>query len=253
MIPWLQLVWGRPWVRLPDWLFSVRIPGPPQYDSGSKGAVIRTAWQRFQADSPGVVVLDGDVAVDACDVVAVESAIARDPGCVWAVACRMWRQAAPDEALRQVPDSDEWRAAVGECPDAEWLGPGPDGQAVARVRRRPTGAFSHRVLEAGRWRWGRLDDDDLAAFGLGCTYLPWALAARIEALDAWDRVVFPSDDLALSRAAALAPVIRARLVPGVEAKHLHWDRACVDELASPAPVSVRSAVTEYAQAEVSTG
>lgn len=209
-------------VRLPGCITPRIIPVDRQHPTGWKGGLIRATW-RENPDAPGAVFVDGDTALDPPVARAVDAAIASDPACVWTCACRMWGAARSDvvEAHVRPEQVEAVKATMRWNPDDEWARPG-----VLRVKPRPAGCYAHRVIENGKARWGRLDDDRVDGFGLGCTYLPWRLCEAVERRGAWDRLVFPRDDLVLSMIAAEEGV-GARLVPGVEVMHLHWDAGAV--------------------------
>lgn len=230
MLPWTQLAWHRPVVHLPSFIRSVKIPlGADR--AGWKGGAIRQRWLEYRDQAPGGVYVDGDTALDPLDVLAMERAVASDPGAVWTMACRMW--GATDDQL--IPDIDIENATTKELeqmwwsnrenPGAVWL-----NDNTLMLYGRKAGEFAHRVIVNDKARWGRMDDDYIDMFGLGCTYLPNALVERVEQVNGWEIVSFPIDDIALSRFCWQEPRISARLVPGREVCHVHWDVDNVEQV-----------------------
>jgi len=214
-LPFYQLVWGeRPVVQLRGCIRPLRIPAPPEHPQGWKGGCLRDIYRECRGWAPGAVVVDGDTAIDPRHVAAMADAVRAEPGSVWTVACRIWGLAGDARVTLRL-DGEVARDAprLAGAPD------GPDGRPVAE---RPPGVLAHRVLEGERTRWGRADDDRIDLFGLACTYLPVALLERVDRTDRWGELVFPVDDLVLSLVAREAPPVPARLVPGVEAVHVHW-------------------------------
>ena len=214
-LPFYQLVWGeRPVVQLPDCIRPLRIPAPPEHPQGWKGGCLLDIYRECHDWAPGAVVIDGDTAIDPRHVVALADAVRAEPGSVWTVACRIWGLASDTRITLRLEE--------GVARDASRLTGAPDDPDGRSVAERPPGVLAHRVLVGERTRWGRADDSRVDLFGLGCTYLPMALLERVDRTDRWDELVFPVDDLVLSLIAREVPPIPVRLVPGVEAVHVHW-------------------------------
>lgn len=232
MVPWVQLCWGQAVCHLPPPIFPVLVPATAEHPRGWKGDAIRRVWALTRGAHPGAVYIDGDSAIEPPAVAAMERAIRSDPGSVWTAAVRIWIPSHPgtdcDVSALTSEQLADLRDVVAMNPDARWT-----GEATYRAERRPRGVYAHRVWvpEEGRMRWGRPDDDRVELFGLGCTYLPNALCERVEAMGLWDAIEFPRDDRHLSMIAwGVAPRIPARLAPGCEVAHLHWDLGAVQEL-----------------------
>ena len=183
---------------------------------------MRDQWTGYRDKAPGGVFVDGDTALDPLDVLAMERAVASDPGAVWTMACRMWGatedQIIPHLAHLTDADRERMQWSNRENPGAVWI-----DRSTLMLYGRKAGELAHRVFVNDKARWGRLDDDHIDLFGLGCTYLPNALLERVEQLHGWDIVSFPVDDIALSRICWQKPRIAARLVPGRDVCHVHWD------------------------------
>ncbi len=64
----------------------------PEYPTGRKGLVMAAGWEVLgkRAKSQGMLVLDGDVAVDPSHVATMLAAIDSDPGCVWTAPVKIW-------------------------------------------------------------------------------------------------------------------------------------------------------------------
>jgi hypothetical protein len=234
-LPWFQLVWRHPAVHLPPCVRPFLVPRTDRHPRGFKGAALLQFWLDTRDSHPGFVVVDGDTALDARAVVAVEAVALSEPGSVWTAACRLWghpTDSIPPEGLEFEPSPDDLASGGGmarhleDNPDWSWTGP----RAIT-LWRRPSGVLAHRVYENGRARWGRPDDDRVDIFGFGCTYLPGALMEAVDRAGRWDELHFPVDDLVLSRIAREAG-IPARLVPGIEVVHVHWSEYDVGRLSA---------------------
>lgn len=88
----LQVNWDRralP-IRLPDF-HQLHIGPEPGYPAGRKGLQLAGAWRQLAgATTSGMLLLDGDVAVDLLDLAAMKAAIHRDPAVVWTAPVRLW-------------------------------------------------------------------------------------------------------------------------------------------------------------------
>jgi len=218
---WLQLVWRRPEVSLPPPIRPVLIPATTEHPRGWKGDVLRQAWQVYGGRYPGVVVLDGDVAIEPDSVLAMDLAIRSAPEDVWTAPVRAWASPIRDHYAWDLGDApqvvrDAIAGIAALAPDALW-----DGQRLT-LRPRAVGSWVHRVREPGGIRWGRPDDKSVDLWGLGCTYLPNRLLERVDRIRAWDAVEYPIDDLVLSLVAQAQPPIPAHLVPECRVLHMHW-------------------------------
>jgi hypothetical protein len=247
--PWIVTVWQVPRVWLPPEIQQLRIPyDAERTPAGDKGAVFRAAWLHWRGYSPGLVVMDSDIAIEPDGVATMERYIAQDEGCVWAAPYRLWEgntvfppgvyDGAPGDAGDEIvnlvePDAEEeWLADNRDHPD-RWFVRRPDGRLEMHTKGRPDGVWAHRVFEPDtqsqlpgrtlrRCRWGRLDDDRIDRFGFGCTYVPHAVWERIESLGLWPLIRTPHADTNTSRIACLEPAIPARLAREVRVMHLHY-------------------------------
>ena len=183
-IVWTQFVWKRhPAVHLPPQIQPLYIDPQPGYPHGHKGRVMRQAWRRYQTQSPGLVFVDGDVAIDPWDIRAMNTAIRQRSEAVhtgWA-----------------------------------WLWP------VDPVHESPMA--SHRSWHHGEAMWGATHPDGrVDYFSFNCTYVPNGLFAYVEQTQQWDRLVFPWADTRLSEMAQQAQ-IPAYVVSECRPKHIHWE------------------------------
>lgn len=77
-------------IRLPDF-HELHIGPEPGYPAGRKGLQLAGAWRQLAgATTDGLLLLDGDVAVDALDLAAMRHAIHAEPGIVHTAAVRLW-------------------------------------------------------------------------------------------------------------------------------------------------------------------
>lgn len=73
--------------------FDLVVKAEPGAPFGRKGAQMEAAWQQLRANScAGMLVLDGDVAVDPLDYAAMGEAIGAEPRLVHVGAMRLWPQ-----------------------------------------------------------------------------------------------------------------------------------------------------------------
>jgi hypothetical protein len=73
--------------------FPLYVNPEPGFPVGRKGFVLAAAWRCFGQrgqDVDGLLILDGDVAIDPVHMTQMYAAINSDPGKVWTAACRIW-------------------------------------------------------------------------------------------------------------------------------------------------------------------
>jgi hypothetical protein len=72
--------------------FPIHVTPEPEYPVGRKGLMMASAWETLgkRANCDGMIVLDGDVAVDPTHVAAMFDAIDADPQVVWTAPVRIW-------------------------------------------------------------------------------------------------------------------------------------------------------------------
>lgn len=88
----IRLDWDRTAMHLPVREFIDLHFGPePGYPFGRKGLQMAGAWRQLAGDdTPGMLILDGDVAVDPFDVAVMLLAIDADPCSVLTAPARIW-------------------------------------------------------------------------------------------------------------------------------------------------------------------
>lgn len=119
-----QLDWcGTALPRLPTYVRVPVAPGPGA-PAGMKGREILGAWRQLsQPDFAGMLLLDGDVAIDPVDHVAMLAAIDAEPGAVHTAPVRIW----PASTRRRAWVWGHWRdlqAKQGDpfdCPDPDFF------------------------------------------------------------------------------------------------------------------------------------
>ena len=73
--------------------FDLHMGPEPGAPLGRKGRVLDAAWRQLrERDAMGMLILDGDVAIDPLDFAAMQSAIASDPLGVHVAPVRLWPQ-----------------------------------------------------------------------------------------------------------------------------------------------------------------
>ena len=180
---WVQFVWIRPVVTYPAHLIHPLVLRPsPGYPHGNKGAAMRSVWLRYRTHHPGIVFIDGDVAVDPWDIREMNRAVLRYPEDV--LTGHAWLWPASLRTGEPVPSHRTWQGQ-----DAVWGTTRPDGTCDY--------------------------------FSFNCTYIPNRLFQRVEDQQAWGRLIFPWADTRLSEIAAQSPRIPIHYVPQVRAKHLN--------------------------------
>ena len=182
-IIWCQFVWNHPVVHLPAQIHSLLIKPEPGSPHGNKGAVMRQAWLRWRAVSPGIVFVDGDVGIDPWDMRAMNQAVRSDPTVVWTGMAWLW----PSNPVQEAPK------------------------------------LSHRTWHQGEAQWGMTGRDGrIDYWSFNTTYVPNRLFARVEQERKWSLLVFPWADTRLSEIAQESPRIPAYIVPECRPKHLNW-------------------------------
>lgn len=180
---WYVFIWRHPVVHYPDSLIHPIVLKPlPGYPHGNKGAAMRQVWVQSRAHHPGIVFLDGDVAVDPWDLRAMNRAVLQHPRDV--VAGHAWLWPASLKTGNPVPSHRSWQGK-----DAVWGATHADGQ--------------------------------IDYFSFNCTYIPNRLFERVEQEKKWGSLVFPWADTRLSEIAQQHPRIPMYYEPQVKAKHLN--------------------------------
>jgi hypothetical protein len=131
---WTRVVWDHqqgdmPLVRMGNIrvrFLTVHVSPEPGWPAGRKGLQIASAWDQFRkgerrADTAGMVILDGDVAVDPLHVAQMHDAIVSDPAAVHVAAVKLW----PASSLAPAWCYSHWDdGGPGQNPNAvpKWFG-----------------------------------------------------------------------------------------------------------------------------------
>jgi hypothetical protein len=88
----IRVIWDRTAIPLPlKGFYSVHVGPEPGYPFGRRGLTLAGAWQQLScAASLGMLMLDGDVAVDPCDVAIMMQAIGSNPDVVHVAPVKIW-------------------------------------------------------------------------------------------------------------------------------------------------------------------
>jgi len=89
----VRLDWDRSAIPLRQAREYYRLAVDPSdaYPQGRKGLVLERAWCNLSGpDTAGMLILDGDVAIDPFDQSAMLAAIHVEPGIVWTAPARIW-------------------------------------------------------------------------------------------------------------------------------------------------------------------
>jgi hypothetical protein len=91
----VRVDWDRtaiPLGRLPGRWHTLHLAPEPDYPFGRKGLALLRTWQQIQLSKQeaGLVILDGDVAIDPVDYHAMMRAIPKEPGAVHVAPVRLW-------------------------------------------------------------------------------------------------------------------------------------------------------------------
>lgn len=89
----IRLNWDRTALPglCPPGFYTTHVTPTSEYPRGRKGLVLVNSWRALSdKDMAGMVILDGDVAIDPVDVGAMLAAIEREPGAVHVAPVRLW-------------------------------------------------------------------------------------------------------------------------------------------------------------------
>jgi hypothetical protein len=115
----VRVVWDRKAIelgQLPARLHTLHIGPEPGYPFGRKGLALASAWSQLQmSNEAGMLLLDGDVAIDPYDLGLMLGSIDTEPGAVHTAPVRLW----PRSTMR---DDWHWAHHRGQpsqehCPD----------------------------------------------------------------------------------------------------------------------------------------
>lgn len=78
-------------LRIAEKFFTLEINPEPEYPFGRKGLALKRAWQQLsEPHFSGMLILDGDVAIDPHDYEAMLKAIDRNPNDVCTTSVKLW-------------------------------------------------------------------------------------------------------------------------------------------------------------------
>jgi hypothetical protein len=89
----VRLNWNHTAIPLPiaSRFYTLHVAPEPEYPFGRKGLGLARAWQQLAApDAAGMLLLDGDVAIDPLDYDAMLAAVDKRPGIVHTGQVRLW-------------------------------------------------------------------------------------------------------------------------------------------------------------------
>ena len=89
----VRLNWDRTAIPLREAkrYFNLAISPEPEYPFGRKGLALAAAWRQLGTPgAAGMLILDGDVAIDPCDTAAMLAAVEGEPRCVHVAPVRLW-------------------------------------------------------------------------------------------------------------------------------------------------------------------
>jgi hypothetical protein len=116
----VRVEWDRqaPACPLPPTFHRIRVLPEPGWPLGRKGLALAGAWQQMAGpNTDGMLILDGDVAIDPLDLAAMRAAIHDEPRSVLTAPARLW------PASTNLP---EWSWAHWGTPgQSQVLDPGP--------------------------------------------------------------------------------------------------------------------------------
>jgi hypothetical protein len=157
----VRVDWDRTAVRIPQRTFyTLRVDPEPGHPFGRKGLQLAGAWAQLTAELPeasGMVVLDGDVALDPADMTAMFEAAAGEPEAVHTALARLWPVSTKradwvwghwaDVPSQADQDNPQWfslcltylpRALIEQCMRAgmkRWAYPGVDHRIAQQAQR----------------------------------------------------------------------------------------------------------------------
>lgn len=168
--------------------FDLHMGPEPGAPLGRKGRVLDAAWRQLrERETAGLLLLDGDVAIDPLDFAAMQAAIGNDPGGVHVAPVRLWPQSTQREDWSWA-HWDEGHGLTQQWSDT----PGRWSFNFTYVPRAVMNAASSRGIEAGPRR-------------------------RLK-LAAWE---FPTVDMNMNKVAKDCG-IKAKIVEDCHPKHMHY-------------------------------
>jgi hypothetical protein len=132
--------------------FDLHVGPEPGYPFGRRGLAIARAWEQLgNRKDAGMLMMDGDVAIDPLDLAAMGDAIAQTPKMVLVGPVRLW----PASTMRESWVWGHWKAPHGPtqemvptgsgsgsptCPGCSWSGPSRPGSRTGRSRTSTCGS-----------------------------------------------------------------------------------------------------------------
>ena len=91
----VRVVWhGEALPLCPAVFRDIHIGPEPGYPFGRKGLALAGAWRQLGDGADGMLILDGDVAIDPADLLTMRRAIDAEPGAVHTAPARIWPKSA---------------------------------------------------------------------------------------------------------------------------------------------------------------
>lgn len=90
----VRVIWDRQEIQQPvsRRYFRLHVAPSAEHPFGQKGLAIASAWKQLGTgkDPAGLLIMDGDVAVDGCDHDAMIKAIDGEPDAIWIAPAKLW-------------------------------------------------------------------------------------------------------------------------------------------------------------------
>jgi hypothetical protein len=87
----VRIDWDHTAIPMRHDFFTLRMGPSDDYPFGQKGHVLLRAWEQLASDgTSGMLILDGDVAIDPEDLQAMHNCIDMDPLSVWTAPVKIW-------------------------------------------------------------------------------------------------------------------------------------------------------------------
>ncbi len=88
----VRICWDRQSMpKCPRGFYTLHVDPEPEYPFGRKGLALASAWRQLGTpEAAGMVILDGDVAIDLTDHAAMLVAIEKEPGKVHVAPVKLW-------------------------------------------------------------------------------------------------------------------------------------------------------------------
>jgi hypothetical protein len=113
----IRVDWDRTAIPLPQLpqFHTVRVAPEPGWPLGRKGLALAGAWRQMsRPQTDGLIILDGDVAVDPVDLAAMSAAVHHAPDVVHVAPVRLWTAPGTTDWVWA-----HWRAEQGQEPEPD--------------------------------------------------------------------------------------------------------------------------------------